>query len=225
MTGNSYITGFYFHPDHTETPAFEAILAEYLERQIPCYEIDTAARRRLSDTVSSPGIFASLEMKKPEFSETDFAEDVLLVAVENLADPGNLGTIIRTADWFGATALLLGTGTVDCYNPKVVRATMGSLFHLPIFNNLNLTELLPELRCQKFTSYAAVLDGDPLPATPGTGRRILVLGSESHGISPELAQHCDFLVRIPGRGPAESLNVSVAAGVLLYHFQENVREV
>ena len=155
---------------------------------------------------------------------TSFAEDALLVAVEALSDPGNLGTIIRTADWFGATALLVGDGSVDCFNSKVVRATMGSLFHLPIFTNLNLTELLPELHRHHFTSYAAVLDGQPLPANPGAGRRILVFGSESHGLSSALIQQCNFPVRVPGRGAAESLNVSVAAGVLLYHFQENVRE-
>jgi len=142
--------------------------------------------------------------------------DLLLLIVDRVADPGNLGTIIRTADAAAATAVVLLPGTVDVYNPKVVRATMGSLFHLPVVDH-PAEPLRAALRTR----------GVRLLATDSTGtvefqeadyRRpaALVVGNEAEGVHPAWREAADAVIRIPLYGRAESLNVAVAAALVLY---------
>lgn len=142
-----------------------------------------------------------------------------IIALDGLKDPGNLGTIIRTADWFGVSRLILGEGTVDPYNPKVVRSTMGSIFRVDLFESADLAHSLDWLK-QKYgyQVIALTMEGAPLP--PTIDRRtmdkvILLFGSESHGISPNLEKIVDKSYTIPGQGGAESLNVAVAAGIVM----------
>lgn len=143
-------------------------------------------------------------------------KDALVVVVDGLQDPGNLGTIIRTADAVGATGVLLGKGTVDLYNPKTVRATMGSLFHLPVVE-CELRELLPKARakgiCLVGTRLGAPRHCYELDLKQPTW---FLMGNEGSGLSPDIAAYVDLDVIIPMRGQAESLNVAMAASVLLY---------
>ena len=132
-------------------------------------------------------------------------------------DPGNLGTVIRTADACGADAVFLSKGSVDLYNPKVLRATMGSLFHVPVFQNIDLHALSEKMQAKQIPLYAAHLKGDRYPyALPLQDACAFLIGNEARGLSEDAAALCDAWVKIPMPGQAESLNASVAAGVLLY---------
>jgi RNA methyltransferase, TrmH family len=137
-----------------------------------------------------------------------------VLALDGIQDPGNLGTLIRIADWFGVPHIVCGEGCADLYNPKVVQATMGSLLRVAV----HYTRLDAYLQNQKgMPVYAAVLNGEPLPNSPGFDKGILLIGNESKGISTGLLPLVTKRVSIPGRGGAESLNAAVAAGIILSH--------
>ena len=137
--------------------------------------------------------------------------------LDGIQDPGNLGTVIRTADACGADAVFLSKGSVDLYNPKVLRATMGSLFHVPVFQNIDLHALSEKMQAKQIPLYAAHLKGDRYPyALPLQDACAFLIGNEARGLSEDAAALCDAWVKIPMPGQAESLNASVAAGVLLY---------
>ena len=142
-----------------------------------------------------------------------------IVALDGIKDPGNLGTIIRTADWFGIENVLLAEDSVDPYNPKVVRSTMGSIFRTQIFESLNLATSLTTLK-EKY-GYKVIsleMDGKILPEKileKGTENVVFLFGSESHGVRLELEKFIDTKYTIPGKGQAESLNVAMAAGIVM----------
>lgn len=152
----------------------------------------------------------------------------LIVVLESVADPGNAGTIVRTADAAGASAVILTAGSVDAYGPKVVRASAGSVHHLPVLTGLSLHDALAA--CRRTPSWSTPpgrapvqvvgLDGAAeqsvfdLPRD-GAGR-VLVLGNEAHGLSLEARTLVDRIVQVPIRGRAESLNVAAAAAVAIY---------
>jgi TrmH family RNA methyltransferase len=135
------------------------------------------------------------------------------IALDGLQDPGNLGTIIRTADWFGVKDIVCSLDTVDCYNPKVVQSSMGSIFRL----NIHYTNLAAWLTCPNQDIYAAMLNGEDYRNVQAKNG-ILVLGNESNGIRPDILSLVNHAISIPGKGKAESLNVSVAGGILMSHF-------
>lgn len=143
----------------------------------------------------------------------------LIVALDRVQDPGNLGTILRTADAMGAAGLLLGEGCADPYAPKPLRAAMGSIYHLPVWQG-NLEAEMPRLREQGYVCVCGHLKGeDTLPA-PGE-RCALVIGNEGSGVSEAVAAQC-HRYRLPMYGFAESLNASVAAGILIYELAKRM---
>lgn len=135
------------------------------------------------------------------------------LVLDEIQDPGNFGTIIRTADWFGIQNIVCSKGCVDMYNPKVVQSTMSSIARV----NIHYIELEQWLAAQHILKVAAVLDGSDM-SNFEKSEAIIVLGNESKGISNEIIGICDDKISIAGRGGAESLNVAVAAGILLHHF-------
>ena len=138
----------------------------------------------------------------------------LILALDNIQDPGNLGTIIRIADWFGIKQIICSEGTADCYNPKVVQATMGSIARVAVF----YTDLATWLSAQASTGiYAAVLEGKDIRKMDPLKEGILLIGNESKGISPEILALANHRITIPQKGKAESLNAAVAAGIILSH--------
>ncbi|WP_010532443.1 TrmH family RNA methyltransferase [Lentibacillus jeotgali] len=171
--------------------------------------------QHITRTETPQGIAAVVKMKEPK----EFAGDTVLL-IDSLQDPGNLGTIIRTADAAGFDMVLLGKGTVDLYNDKVIRATQGSLFHLPILQT-NLLEKIPELKRNGFTVLASALtDAVSFKEMKADDKTALIVGNEGAGVQNELIESADQTVKIPIFGQAESLNVSVAAGILMYHLKE-----
>ena len=181
--------------------------------------IDRSELERISDVEASQGIVAVVGMAPAKTEALDAMQRV--VVLDGVQDPGNAGTIIRSAAWFGVEAIVTAPGAVDVYNPKVVRAAMGGLWDVEHAAVDDLPDELDRLRERGFAVYAADLDGvqidEWVPRTPS----VVILGSEAHGISEELARQVDERIVIPGRPRrrgTESLNVAVAAGILLHEW-------
>lgn len=149
-------------------------------------------------------------------------EAARLVALDGVQDPGNVGTIIRTLDAAGLDGLLLGEGCPDVFSPKVMRSTMGSAFRVR-HEQCPLAERLRELKREGYKVISSALDGQDMYSAPGQApeKFVLVIGSEAHGVSPEVQALSDIRLKIPMRGKAESLNAAVAAGILMYHLTAN----
>lgn len=147
----------------------------------------------------------------PEMDMDDiYEEDGNILCLDGIRDPGNLGTIIRTADWFGIINIICSEDCVDVFNPKVVQSTMGSIARV----NVYYTDLPAYLADSKQDIYATVMEGESIwEARPGKG--IYVIGNESNGISPEVLYKATRKISIPSAGQAESLNASVAAGIVM----------
>ncbi|HEU5140762.1 MAG TPA: RNA methyltransferase, partial [Bacillales bacterium] len=137
--------------------------------------------------------------------------------VDGVQDPGNIGTMIRTADAAGLSTVILGRGCADPYNGKVLRATQGSLFHLPVVEG-DLFEWMAILKKEQIRVFGTALEGgEAYPSVSRGDPFALVVGNETSGVDPELLDRADANLYIPIYGDAESLNVSVAAGILMYH--------
>ncbi len=171
---------------------------------------------KVSDTISPQGILAVCKQKK----NNNFAlknKNAFILIGQRICDPGNLGTIIRTADACGCDGVVLSEGSTDLYNPKVLRSTAGSIFHLPIATDVQLLSYISSLKSQGITIVAAHLKGQCLPYEVDFKKSCAILvGNEATGLSDNIANQADVLVKIPMPGKAESLNASVACGVLLY---------
>lgn len=170
--------------------------------------------KHITETETPQGIAAVVKIKQKKYERKD---QVLLI--DGIQDPGNLGTIIRTADAAGFSLIVLGDGTVDMYNDKVLRATQGSIFHVPIIQ-ANLNEKISILKNDGFTVWATGLnDAINYNDVSPKEKMALILGNEGAGVQSELMALADEVVNIPIYGSAESLNVSIAAGILMYYIK------
>ncbi|MED1204864.1 TrmH family RNA methyltransferase [Heyndrickxia acidicola] len=183
---------------------------------IPLTYISPEISREISDTETSQGVFALCEMKKANISSLENKKYLLLDAIR---DPGNLGTMIRTADAAGIDAVILGKGTVDLYNSKALRSAQGSHFHLDILAG-DLKEWIDRLKTAGTPVYGTALEGASSfkEAEPGQTFALL-MGNEGNGVSKELLELTDQNLYIPIYGKSESLNVAIAAGILLYYLR------
>ncbi len=187
------------------------------EKKAETYIVSEELFLALSDTENPQGVLAVCKKQKEEQKEILEKDAPFFLLAEELNDPGNLGTIIRTADACGVDGIFLSKGSVDVYNAKVLRATMGSVFHLPIIQNVTLNEIALKLKENNVSLYAAHLKGDCYPyQLPLVKSCAFMIGNEARGLSEEAAKLCDRWVKIPMPGKAESLNASIAAGVLMY---------
>ena len=170
----------------------------------------------LADTVNPQGIIAVCEQKHWQLSQLLTPGGFILIG-ECLNDPGNIGALIRTAAAAGAAGVVLGTGSGDIYNPKVLRAAAGAVLRLPIVTDAELSETITRLKQAGYAIYAAHPRGDTLPYDLDLrGNFCWLIGSESHGLTDESAAMTDAWVRLPMADDVESLNASVAGSVLLY---------
>ncbi|MFZ5597520.1 MAG: TrmH family RNA methyltransferase [Bacillota bacterium] len=199
------------------------LLERALRENIRTVLVDSKIIDELSCTEAPQGIVALCGMKKwpgedgKRILKHASTEDNLVVVVDGVRDPGNLGTIIRSADAFGAGLVILTRGTVDLYNDKTLRATMGSVFHLPVLDGINPLELKGLFPGDRFSLVMGVPAGG-VPVDRLDLRRpvALLVGGEAAGPSPEAAALPHVKATIPMRGKAESLNAGVAASVMLY---------
>ncbi|MDO4814545.1 MAG: RNA methyltransferase [Gemella sp.] len=180
--------------------------------------IDEKATKLLSDTVTSQGIFA---ICKIEEKELDISKYNNILVLDKIQDPGNLGTIVRTADAFNFDAIILSKGTTSLYAPKVMRSMQGSNFHINCFDNIDLPLFLDSL--QNFDILATSLDTNESLEDIQTikSKCAIILGNEANGVSTETLNKVNRKVKINMPGQAESLNVAVAAGIMM-HYIKNI---
>lgn len=188
---------------------------EYKGRHHKQSMLITDKELQLISGLKTPNQVLAIVKKKVFALPTSFNK---LMILEDIKDPGNLGTIIRTADWFGFDAVICSPETVEVFNQKVLQSTMGSVFHLPVIYS-PLPEFLSALK-HKCTILVSELNGKPLHSFSMNKPYALVMGSESHGVSEEVLDMADERIKIPAYGKAESLNVAVAAGVCAYALME-----
>lgn len=198
--------------------ADELLPPEEKRKNIPVTIVTEAVMKDMSQTVTPPGIIALCQMIPDEAVEPE--ENEMYVLVDNVQDPGNLGTIIRTADAVGAKAVILGEGTVDVYNDKVIRSTQGSFFHVPVLQG-DLEDWIKRCRDNSIPVFGTSLQGGTthtaIEPQPGFA---LIIGNEGAGVNEKLLEKTDQNIYVPIYGKAESLNVSVATGILLYYLHK-----
>jgi TrmH family RNA methyltransferase len=186
------------------------------------YKVSAREFAAISDTVHAQGIAAVVKTFAFDFEEQISSivqrESAFVVLLDQIAEPGNLGAIIRTADWFGADAIILSENCVELYNPKVVRSTVGSIFHLPIIEANKLAEATEFLKKSGFTLYGTELNGSKeIQAIRWAKKSVVVIGNEAHGIRSEISSLLDEHLVIPKFGRAESLNAGIAVGIIFAH--------
>jgi RNA methyltransferase, TrmH family len=220
QSGAEITTILYDSERDMDTACRHALEGSALDVQV--IAASTAVLAKLSETKSPQGIVAVVKRNRHDWEEwldkqIQSKEDVLLLYLDEIQDPGNLGTILRTAEAAGVDGVVLGKGSVDLYNGKVVRATMGALFRLPVFTR-SLPDTAVEWRqkggrllisslSERSRSYDEVDYG---------GKTAIVIGNEGRGVSQEMIELADLQVHIPIYGQAESLNAAVAAGLFVY---------
>lgn len=201
--------------------AFErhaALVRAAAERGVEAARVSDQVLAAMSDTVTPQGVLAVCRQLPVTVGDLLAGSPRLIAILDEVRDPGNAGTVIRAADAAGADGVILTGGSVDAYNPKVVRATTGSIFHVPVAQGVELTVALDAVRSAGLRVLAADVAGDELPGV----RALLaeptawLFGNEAHGLSDEHLALADRAVRVPIYGRAESLNLATAASVCLY---------
>lgn len=192
------------------------ILKTVNERKLDYFILSHKLFKEISDTDNPQGILAQIEMEKYSLEDIIY-DNNFLVVLDAIQDPGNMGTIIRTADAAGATGVILSQGCVDVYNPKVLRSTMGSVFHVPIYNSSDILKDLKYIKDKKAVICASHLEGKTAYYNLDNADNIaVVIGNEARGIRDDIKDISDVLVKIPMKGRVESLNASIAAGLLMF---------
>jgi TrmH family RNA methyltransferase len=192
----------------------EALTKAISGKSTQLVKVSVQVMERITHFASPSPILAVVQIPSLVLSDDFIRSSHRLLLLDEIKDPGNLGSIIRNADWFGFDAVYVSNNSVDLYNPKSVSSSMGSLFHLPIVNG-SFSEFIERLRLQGFTIVGSSLDGNQHPKVLSSFRKLaLIIGSESFGIRRKIVPMLDETVKIPAYGKAESLNAAVAAGIL-----------
>lgn len=203
-------------------------------------EVTEKVLQELSDVVTPQGVLAVVRKKcgngmekneknKEEYEKKEIKEDLLdkynidynseyILALDGLQDPGNMGTIIRTADSANIKQIIVSKSTVDCYSSKVIRSTMGAIFRVNIIEVENLVETLKELKNKGFNIISTSLDTSNSIYDINYKKSVVVIGNEANGVTKEVQEISNKKVKIPMLGKTESLNASVAAGIMIYEY-------
>lgn len=189
-----------------------------------CVYVTSKLFESLTDVTNPQGILAIVEkntvksqMAGNEEQEIDYNQDII-VALDDIQDPGNLGTILRTVDSIGINQILVSKGTADSYNPKVVRSTMGAIFRVKIIECEDLESTLKEMKKHKFEIVVTSLQTKNSIYDIDYKRKVIVIGNEANGVEEKIQKMADKKVKIPMLGKTESLNASVATGIILYEY-------
>ena len=203
-----------------EKSNYAALMNSMVQTGVLIFWASDNEMKKLSGFETSDGILAVMNMpKNDEEFIGDKTNNNIIVCLENISDPGNMGTIIRTCDWFGVKTVICAPNCVDIYNPKALRGTMGSIFHLRVIVGDYFENTLESLKRNNYyivgTSLQTNISVLDVKKTKKLNNLAIILGNETHGISKNIEKVCDFLVRIEKFGKAESLNVGVACGIIL----------
>lgn len=173
----------------------------------------------ISEVKTPQGILAVIEKDNSE-DKIDYKQDVIVV-LDGIQDPGNLGTILRTIDSVGLNQVIVSKETADAYNPKVVRSTMGAIFRVNIIESENLIDTLKNMKKHKYKVMATSLETENSIYDVDYTKKVIVIGNEANGVSKEILDYADEKIKIPMLGKTESLNASVATAVILYEYVRN----
>lgn len=178
----------------------------------------------VSDTKTPQGILCLVKQRMIKLEDMLKENAPFLMVLDNLQDPGNLGTIVRTAEGAGVTGIIMSRDTVDIYNPKTIRSTMGSVYRMPFFYVEDLPEFLDELKEKGVKTYAAHLEGsNNYDEEDYRGACAFLIGNEGNGLRPEVADRADIRIKIPMQGQVESLNAAIASAILMYEVSRQRR--
>ncbi|TDS16276.1 TrmH family RNA methyltransferase [Sphingobacterium paludis] len=191
------------------TTAEAAAKMPNLPQKIKYVEVSAAEFHKISTLTNPQGVLALVHLPEAEAFDWTIVRNEHSLLLDDIQDPGNLGTIIRTAEWFGIRQLICSLGTVDAYNSKVVQATMGSLARIKI----TYTDLVDFIADAQLPTYGAVLHGESIYKTDFGKAGLIIMGNEGNGISPALLEAVEHAVTIPRVGEAESLNVAIATTI------------
>lgn len=198
-------------------------LIDYVNEGNSTIVVSDAVFKTVSETINPQGVVAVVTMPEYEILNEEFLTQtykngkIKLLILEDTADPGNLGTIMRTAEAAGMTGVIMSKGTVDIFNPKAVRSTMGSIFRLPFIYVEDVREAIRELKKYGISFYAAHLKGkQSYKDVKYSDKAGILIGNEARGLSPETAELADIYIIIPMQGKVESLNAAVAAALMMY---------
>ncbi len=181
-----------------------------------CIYVTESILKSISDVNTPQGILAIIGIENKEM-QIDYSPDII-VALDDIQDPGNLGTILRTIDSVGLNQILVSKGTADCYNPKVIRSTMGAIFRVKIIECEDLFQTLKEVRKHKFDIVITSLKAENSIYDINYSKKVIVIGNEANGVEKKIQDISDVKVKIPMLGKTESLNASVATGIVLYEY-------
>lgn len=195
---------------------FDEVMSSALADGATITEVGPGVMRALTDTSSPQGLVAVVEMPNRSLDDVTSAGDLLLVLAE-VRDPGNAGTLLRSASAAGASGVIFTKGAVDPYSPKTVRAASGALFQVPMATGIEVQELVSQLKLAGFAPIGTAAEAQlSMEDADLTGRVALVVGNEAWGIGDQGIGSLDVMVGIPMPGPAESLNVGIAGSILLF---------
>ena len=191
------------------------------ETKAPCYLVDEHIMGKLAATEHPQSVGAVIKQKKNTLADLAGKAGLVLI-LDGVMDPGNLGTIIRTADAAGVLGVVIADNSVDLFNPKVVRSTMGSIFHLPVIIGTSREEIKDFCAKEQIALWATALeDGVDFHSVSWPEKLALVMGNEARGVSAEMLAMAEKKIFIPMQGKAESLNVAIATGILLFAYEGN----
>ena len=192
------------------------LAAECESAHVEVFTVSERVMAKMSDQNTPQGVCAVFGTDS--LPSLEISENGRYIVCERMADPGNLGTVIRTADAFSFDGVITTSGSVDVFSPKVIRATMGGIFRVPVLAGAPLKDIMDKLNANGVTTVAAVLDEKAVPADALSisGGAAVLIGNEAAGLSREAVEMCEKCAYIPMSGRAESLNASVAASVFMW---------
>ncbi len=201
---------------YLNNPESMKLIEPCVRQGIKIYNVTDSLFESISDTRNPQGILAVMTLKRDHLKNARLSGGIL-VLLDSIRDPGNMGTIIRTADAAGCAGVVVTEGCVDVYNPKVLRSTMGSVFHLPILHSATIEDAMMVCKEMGYKLCASHLEGSvSIYDADLSGDIAFVTGSEADGIGDGARRSADMLVRIPMDGRAESLNAAVATGIMIF---------
>ncbi len=224
LAAHAAIESIFYAPDLIESGYARQVIDRALAEGITCYETTAEVFTSLAEKENPQGVIAVVHQQRVQLTDLTPQNFPWGVAIVSPQDPGNVGTILRTIDAVGASGLILLNSSVDPYHPTAVRASLGSIFWYPVVS-VTFDEWSPWTRQHGYRIYGTSSQGsvDYKEVTAYEQPLFVLLGSEREGLSPEQTAVCDQLIRLPMRGHASSLNLAVAAGVVLYAMLEKLK--
>ncbi len=212
----AYVSESFYEEKRTEKPDYFT--------GFPYETVTDGVLKEASDTLTPQGIMAVVKKPVYDFNQIITAPEANLVLLEDIRDPGNLGTILRTAEGAGITGIILSKSSVDMYNPKVIRSTMGAIYRMPFIYVGDFKAALDQIKKNRIFVYAAHLEASrAYDEIDYPGKCAVLIGNEANGLSDEIAGMSDQYIKIPMAGNVESLNAAIAAAILMYEVNRQRR--